>query len=223
MDPLELRALVSPSVAAEIRSALADAPFGDGSPTAHGRAREAKRNEQLDPSHPKSVAQGARLLDALARCEPFRAFAVPHTILPFTFARYLPGMRYGDHIDLPVVGTRGGPLRTDLSITVFLGEPGAYAGGELVVGAQGRAFKGAMGDALIYPSDTVHRVEAVTGGERLVAITWVQSLLRDSADRALLAELGAIESSLRAAGAPEGELLRLSAIQGQLLRRWVNV
>ena len=80
-----------------------------------------------------------------------------------------------------------------------------------------------MGDALIYPSDTVHRVEAVTGGERLVAITWVQSLLRDSADRALLAELAAIESSLRVAGAPEGELLRLSAIQGQLLRRWVSV
>jgi PKHD-type hydroxylase len=221
---LDLRGLLDPTAAAGIAASLADAPFADGGATASGRAREAKHNLQLPPTHPRARAAGARILEALARNEAFRAFALPRAILPFTFARYRPGMAYGAHVDLPLVGTEAGPLRTDLSLSVFLSRPEDYDGGALVVPADSgeRRIRGALGDAVVYPSDTVHAVEPITRGERLVAITWVQSLVRDPGARAIVAELAGIEADLREAGAPDDACLRLAAVQGRLLRRWVE-
>lgn len=219
---VHLRGLVPADVVARVAAALADAPFGDGRSTAHGAARDSKRNLQLDPAHPVAREQGAALVAALNRSEAFMSSALPHTILPLTFARYDVGMTYGDHLDLPVVGTASGPLRTDLSLTVFLSPPDSYDGGELVLpGDDGpRRIKGDAGDAFLYPSHTLHRVEPVTRGHRLVAITWIQSLVRDGEARAILASLASSLVAMHDAGASEAELVKLRQVQHRLLRRW---
>lgn len=216
--------LIAPDVAARIAAALADAPFSDGRATAHGGARDAKRNQQLEPAQPLAREHGATLVAALNRSERFMSLALPHTILPFTFARYEVGMAYGDHLDLPVVGTPNGPLRTDLSLTVFLSPAESYDGGELVIpGDTGPRFiKGDAGDAFLYPSDTLHRVAPVTRGQRLVAITWIQSLVPDAEQRAILAGIGESVIALHAAGAADADVHRLRQVQHKLLRRWAR-
>jgi PKHD-type hydroxylase len=50
-------------------------------------------------------------------------------------------------------------------------------------------FKLPAGCMIIYPSSTLHRVESVTEGMRLAAVTWVQSLVRDLGDREILFDL----------------------------------
>ena len=44
-------------------------------------------------------------------------------------------------------------------------------------------FKLKPGQAIVYPSDTLHEVEPVTKGERLVAITFIQSSVKDPFQR----------------------------------------
>ena len=39
---------------------------------------------------------------------------------------------------------------------------------------------------VLYPSSSLHRVEPVRAGARLVALTWIQSLVRDPAQRELV-------------------------------------
>ena len=219
---LELRGLLGADVVADLVARLADAPWADGRATAHGVAKDAKANLQLEPTQPLAKALGAPIVDALSRREDFKAWALPHTLLPLTFARYDVGMTYGDHLDLPAVATPPGPLRTDLSLTVFLSDPASYDGGELVVTLPGgeRRVKGAAGDAFVYPSTTVHRVEPVRRGVRLVAITWIQSLVPDEEERTTITDLGETIVRLQRAGVPEPELLRLRHLQHRLLRRW---
>ena len=49
---------------------------------------------------------------------------------------------------------------------------------------------------MVYPSGTLHRVNAVTRGERLAAVTWVQSYVRSAEQRELLGELRAMSKHL---------------------------
>ncbi|MCB9679563.1 MAG: Fe2+-dependent dioxygenase [Alphaproteobacteria bacterium] len=218
---LELEGLLDPGQAAAIASRLATAPFGDGRATAHGPARGAKHNEQLDREHPVSQELGATVLAALSQSPVFRAAAMPHTILPVCFARYLPGMEYGTHLDRPVLVTPGGPVRTDLSVTVWLNGPDAYDGGELVVSTPGgeRRLRGRAGDAVVYPSDTLHRVTPVTRGERLVAITWLQSLVPSAEQRQILFDLAMLATRLAAIGT-EDDVLAAHHVHHRLTRMW---
>jgi PKHD-type hydroxylase len=220
---LQLKDLLTAELAGRIVSELADAPFVEGKATAHGPARSAKDNLQLDPAHPISQRLGGLVLAELGRNESFKAAAVPHTILPMRFCRYTEGMRYGEHLDLPVMATSTGPLRTDLSVTVWLTPSDSYDGGELVLfgDAGGRKLKGDVGDAIIYSSDTRHAVAPVTRGERLVAISWIQSMVRDEAQRRILFELAQTTAQLR--GGEVGEQVgRLDQIHHRLLRLWAE-
>ena len=71
-------------------------------------------------------------------------------------------------------------IRSDLSVTLFLSPPDAYDGGELVVemalGEQ--PIKLDAGEAIVYPSSSMHHVAPVTRGVRYAAVTWVQSAYR---------------------------------------------
>lgn len=218
---LELEGLVPADEARAMAAELADAPFADGRATASGRARAVKHNEQLAEDHPLSKKHAHRLFVALSSSAPFRAAAVPHTLLPLRFCRYRPGMAYGDHLDAPLLSTASSLLRTDLSLTIWLSDPADYDGGELVMrrddGTE-RAFKGAAGDATLYSSNTLHRVEPVTRGQRLVAISWLQSAIPDDTRRALLFELTQIATRLQTA-APD-EMAALHHLHQRLTRMW---
>ena len=128
------------------------------------------------------------VLDAMVQNPEFMDFTFPARIMPPLMTRYTPGMRYGLHPDAPYIPTSDGQLRTDISCTLFLAEPGEYDGGELVIedsfGEQ--RVKLAAGDAILYPGTSVHRVEPVTRGARIASFFWIESMVRSAEQRRLL-------------------------------------
>jgi PKHD-type hydroxylase len=154
----------------------------------------------------------------------FRSAALPAKVADFIFARYQPGMRYGDHVDDPIMG-QGPRFRSDVSMTVFLNGPESYDGGELVIRTPfgDQQVKLAAGHAVVYPSASVHRVAEVTRGERLVALTWIQSFVRDAAQRELLYELDQSRQQLLRSD-PESEITKnIDRSYVNLLRMWADV
>src|SRR5829696_8507357 len=166
-----------------IRAETARGDFVSGAATAAGSAAEVKHNLQLPVGSDAASTAGGRLLDRLRSNPIFEAAALPRRISPPRFSRYEAGMRYGDHLDGPLMGGDAALMRTDVAVTVFLSDPQSYDGGELVIDTDSgiQRCKGAAGDCVVYPASTFHRVESVTRGVRLAAFLWVQSLVRDPA------------------------------------------
>ena len=163
-------------------------------------------------------------MGALLRHPEYRAAALARSVAAPFYSRYSNGMRYGRHIDDPIMG-EGQRYRSDIAITLFLSEPTAYEGGELAIESRfGSQFvKLPAGDAVMYPASSVHEVRPVTAGERLVAVTWVQSLIRDAHQRELLFELHqAREQMLREC--PESEATRqIEAVYANRVRMWAEL
>ena len=203
---------------AECRRIAAGAQF------VHGRItnphNKAKDNEQLH--EPATYQQSAKILHAaLMRSEEFVNFAFPVSMAPPLITRYQPGMHYGAHTDVAYIKLPGGTLRSDLSCTIFLNDPDSYEGGSLNIelGDAAIQFKLPPGFAIIYPSDTLHQVDEVTKGERLVAITFIQSRVPDPFRRNLLYNLNEVAALEGLTMQPEN-FTRLQLIQNQLLRYW---
>ena len=137
-------------------------------------------------------------------------------------SRYEAGMSYGQHVDNAVMGTGQSRYRSDISLTVFLCDPGTYEGGELTLCdlEEERSFKLELGSAVIYPSNKLHRVEPVTKGVRLVAVAWVQSLIRDTHKREILFDLDTVRRSLFKKQGKTIELDLISKSHSNLLRQW---
>lgn len=203
---------------AECKRIAAAAPFVDGRIT--NPHNKSKVNEQLhDAEAYKKSSQ--LLLAALGRSQEFMEFAFPVAIAPPLITRYHPGMRYGAHADAAFIALPGVSLRSDVSCTIFLNDPKEYDGGELHVGL-GDAdlkFKLKPGDAIIYPSNTLHQVMPVTRGERLVAITFIQSRIADTFNRNTLFELNEVAALEGLKMSPEN-FNRLQVVQSNLLRAW---
>jgi PKHD-type hydroxylase len=222
---LTIPGLLNPAQLNKIREILAGAEFVDGRLTAGFAAARVKRNLELKQD-PERLQRLIRIIMAsLAHNETFRFGALPHRVADPIVARYEPGMTYGDHVDDPIMGTSGPRFRTDVSMTIFLNPPESYEGGELTVRTPfgDRKVKLPAGDAVIYPSSSLHHVAEVTAGERLVALTWIQSYVRDAARRELLYELNlARESLLKEAPGTEttGYVDRSYA---NLLRMWADL
>ena len=202
----------------ECRKIVASAPFVDGRIT--NPHNTAKQNEQL---HDQSAYQrSAQLLQAaLVRNEELMNFAFPVKIAPPLITRYKPGMKYGFHTDVAFMQLPSSGMRSDLSCTIFLNEPENYEGGALHIklGDGDMRFKLRPGEAIVYPSDTLHAVEAVTEGERLVAITFMQSRIQDPFRRNLLYNLNEVAALEGLSMKPEN-FTQLQLIQNQLLRYW---
>jgi PKHD-type hydroxylase len=180
-----------------------------------------KNNLQIDHGDP-AYAESTRLMGlALQRNEAFRDFAFPRMVAPPMLARYAPGMNYGVHSDAPMMALPTGSLRSDLSCTFFLNEPGAYEGGELIIQLGGRElkFKGAPGSAVVYPSNTLHEVRPVTAGERLVGLSFIESLIRDPAKRDILWHLNEV-AALEGFNMSWENRTRLQHARNNLLRLW---
>ncbi|MEI9964063.1 MAG: Fe2+-dependent dioxygenase [Caulobacteraceae bacterium] len=206
--------------AARVREGLAGAPFGEGRRTAKGAAKAVKSNRQADGTDEGVQALARFVLRALERNGLFQLYARPARHSPVLFNRYGPGEAYGLHMDEPVMGAGEGRLRTDLSFTLFLSDPETYEGGELIVdGVDGeREVKLPAGALAVYSTGDLHRVAAVTAGERLAAVGWVQSLVRRADERAVLFDLGRLRGSLC-----EGDnALLLDKTIGNLIRLWAE-
>ena len=203
---------------AECREIAAGATFVDGKVS--NPHNKAKQNEQL---HEQIAYQKSAklIIDAMTRSPEFLEFVFPAQIAPPLLTRYRPGMRYGAHADADYLPLPGGTLRSDISCTIFLNEPESYEGGSLHVrlGDADLRFKLPPGQAILYPSDTLHEVEPVTEGERLVAITFIQSRVPDPFKRSLLFELNEI-AALEGNNMSQDNFSRLQLVQANLLRYW---
>jgi len=208
----------------QFRQALQSASWTDGRITAGHSARKAKNNQQLGADDPLGERLGNVLLEALARNPLFMTAALPLKVFPPRFNRYENCGHYGDHIDNAVLSVPGSShrVRSDLSATLFLSEPGEYEGGELVIEDTygSHAVKLAAGDLVLYPGTSLHRVTPVTSGVRLAAFFWIQSLVRDDSQRSLLLQLDQNIQQLanELPDSPVGP--RLTGIYHNLLRLW---
>lgn len=210
--------LLSAGQIEELRQIAATAKFVDGRiSNPHSKV---KQNLQLHDE--AAYRKSSQILSqALLSHEDFRNFAFPVAMLPPLMTRYTPDMRYGAHADAAFLQLGNMSVRSDLSCTIFLGDPKTYEGGSLRIqlGTRDMRFKGEAGTAVVYPSDMLHEVEPVTKGERWVAITFIQSRIADSSRRELLYELNEVAALEGLNMAPEN-FTRLQLVQSNLLRQW---
>lgn len=217
--------LLNPAQLAKVHEVLAAAEPADGRLTAGLAAARVKHNQELRPAPERMELLVRILMTSLGHNETFRLAALPHRVADPIFARYRPGMAYGEHVDDPIMGSGGPRLRTDLSLTLFLNPPETYDGGELAIRTSfgERLVKLAAGDAVLYPSSSLHRVAEVTRGERLVALTWVQSYVRDAAQRELLYELGLARERLLKEAPGAEHTGQVDRGYTNLLRMWAEL
>jgi PKHD-type hydroxylase len=211
--------VLSTAEVARMSEVLARAPFRDGRLSAGPAAREVKSNEQADGSDAEVAALASLVRMALDRHPTFYARVRPIRWSTLMFSRYASGHRYGQHTDdASMIDDHGWPLRTDMSFTLFLSDPGDYEGGALRIldGTGERNFRAAAGSAVLYPTGVLHEVTPVTRGARLACVGWVQSLIRRPDQRELLFDLECVRREWPAGKAP---LLLDNAI-GNLLRMW---
>ncbi len=211
---------------AEARQLLDAAEWIDGRATAGHQGVHVKRNRQLPPDSAAGREIGTLILGALGQNPLFMSAALPLHVLAPTFNRYEGGEAFGDHVDgamrfLP----NGQRMRTDLSCTLFLTDPDTYDGGELVIDdALGpRSIKLPAGHMILYPATTVHRVTPVTRGVRLASFFWLQSMIRDAAQRALLFEMDTAIQRLGADKPNDPPVVSLTGVYHNLLRLWGEV
>ena len=203
------------------RKILGSAAYVDGKTTAGYRAKRVKKNLQMDKAAEGAAQVKALVLKGLQRNPTFRRVAIPRTIQSPIISRYQVGMNYGRHVDDALMGDNV-KTRTDLSVTLFLSELEDYDGGELVIDTSlgEQEVKLPPGAAVVYPSTALHRVAPVTKGERLAAVTWIQSYVRDAAKREILHDMDLICHAL-AKLAPEAKDTDLAAkTYSNLLRMW---
>ncbi len=209
-----------------LRARLDAGPWADGNVTSGHQSATAKVNRQLPEDSAEAREIGALVLQALNANPMFVSAALPHTIFPPLFNTYEGGEHFGVHVDNAIRQRGDVRIRSDLSATLFLSEPEDYDGGELLIeemyGAQ--SVKLPAGDLVLYPSKSLHRVTPVTRGKRVASFFWLQSLIRDDADRETLFRLDvAIQRVNADKGPKDAAVLELTAVYHNLIRRWSEV
>lgn len=217
--------LLSKDEVRQFRAHLDQAEWQDGAGTGGTLARQVKRNAQLNDESPLAISLGNHLLRTLGNHPLFISAALPRKIYPPKFNRYERDETYGTHIDSAVMLLPGSgqSLRTDLAATVFLAEPDEYDGGELEVESEfgAQTVKLAAGDMVLYPASSLHRVNPVRSGARVASFFWIESLVGDDGERAILFDLDqTIQRLTPVLDTGNCELLRLTGTYHNLLRRW---
>lgn len=209
---------------ATIGTDLDRAEFSDGKLTAGWHAQSVKQNLQLAATDPSELGLQATIAAALQRHRLFQAAVRPKVVRPALFNRYEAGMSYGYHTDNALMPHGADWLRSDISMTLFLNSPEDYVGGELVIETSlgEECFKLAAGSAIVYPSGTLHAVREVSQGVRLAAVTWVQSWVRDPAQREILFDLDTARQVMFAQFGKTAEFDLISKSLSNLLRQWAS-
>jgi PKHD-type hydroxylase len=222
---LHIPGVLTPEQVKSMRARLAASDWIDGRASVGSQGAQVKRNRQLAEGSPLAAELGQAVSAALMANPLFFSSVLPLRILPPFFNSYAGGEHYGPHVDGAIRTQRGAsPVRTDVSCTVFLSEPDEYEGGELtVIDSYGtHDVKLPAGDAIVYPSTSIHQVQPVTSGERVASFLWVQSMVRDDWKRAMLYELDANIQALRVKHGDGPELVGLTGHYHNLLRQWAE-
>jgi PKHD-type hydroxylase len=208
-----LEEVMSRDEIAQLKELILKQSFEDGRATS---ALASKNNLQLAFDSATSRSAGQWVIQKLCEHPLFTRAVQPAAIHPVLFSRYDVGMQYPDHVDVALMAG----LRTDVAITLFLNELDQYEGGELVTdtGNGVRRYRLPPGHAIVYPASSVHHVSKVTRGQRLAAVLWVQSCVRDPLRRSILFELDRAARAL--ADTQCGA--RLSRSYWNLLRIWAD-
>jgi PKHD-type hydroxylase len=222
-----IKDVLSPLQLQQVNHVISKQTWIDGRTTGGQQSNSVKNNQQL--SSDSQVVRGLEdlVLTALAHNPLFISAALPLKKFPPMFNRYREGETYGLHVDNAIRIPPGSSarIRTDLSATLFLTEPDRYQGGDLVIedhfGAQ--PVKLAAGDMILYPSTTLHRVTPVTQGERISAVFWLQSMVRNNEQRKMLFDLDqSVQSLTTLHGNDAQDVMRLSGIYHNLIRQWAE-
>jgi PKHD-type hydroxylase len=220
------KVLDEPQVA-HCREAMERASWVDGRVTAGHQSAVVKDNRQLPEGSPEARQLGDMIVGALERCPLFITAALPLRVFPPLFNRYEGGEKFGAHLDnsirqIPGTGYR---IRTDLSATLFLSKPDEYDGGELVIDDVFGAHSAKLpaGDMVLYPASSLHHVMPVTRGVRFASFFWVQSMVRDDGQRALLFDLDVAINKINQALPNHAAVVELTNCYHNLLRRFAEV
>lgn len=223
---LEIPHVLTPEQLTQCRAQLASADWADGRITAGHQGARVKDNQQIPAEHPVARQIGELIVCSLRQNPLFISAALPLRILPPMFNRYTGGQQFGTHVDgsIRLVPGTGERVRTDLSCTLFFAEPDEYDGGELVIedtyGA--KRVKLPAGHMILYPGTSLHSVTPVTRGARLCSFFWLQSMIRNDTQRALLFEL---DVGIQRVGAEKPDhpgVVQLTGVYHNLLRQWAE-
>ncbi|MGE0875171.1 MAG: Fe2+-dependent dioxygenase [Burkholderiales bacterium] len=224
---LRIPGVLTAEQVAGFRSRMDAAQWVDGNVTSGHQSAQAKFNEQLPEESIEARELGELVLQALARNPLFFSAALPKTVFPPLFNRYGAGMTFGNHVDSAIRTHPHKPvrIRTDLSATLFLADPDSYDGGELLIeDAYGpQQVKLPAGDMVLYPATSLHRVAPITRGTRVGSFFWIQSMVRDDAQRALLFDLDMSIIRLTKRDPADPALVSLVGVYHNLLRMWAEV
>jgi PKHD-type hydroxylase len=224
---LHVPEVLSAAEVAEARRLLDGADWVDGNVTSGQQSAKAKKNMQIPENHPVAQQVGETILRALQRNALFISAALPLKVFPPLFNRYQGGQAFGTHVDNAIRTVTGTPhrVRTDLSATLFLCEPDEYDGGELSVeDTYGvHSVKLPAGHMVLYPASSLHHVRPVTRGARVASFFWIQSMVREDAERALLFDLDTAIQGLQPDVSDHPATVQLTGVYHNLLRRWADV
>ena len=219
---LTIKKVLSTQQVSMIKKLLESAAFVDGKLSAGKEAVAVKNNLELSRESPLQQQLNNVVMNTLLQNKAYQQAAYPHRVATPFYVRYTEGMAYGFHVDDPVMGPMGQQYRTDVSTTLFLNDPDEYEGGELLIqtafGEQ--RVKMNAGDAVVYPSSSLHRVTEVTKGERFAAVIWAQSMIKDTQKRELLYELSTARESLLESQPEDEQTRHISNVYSNLVRMW---
>jgi len=216
---LSIEGVLTPAEVADVVAALGRARFSHGRATAGWAARSVKNNGQARESD--EIRTLRELISERLLSHPvFEMAARPKRIIGPMFSRYRNGDTYGEHVDEPLMDG----ARTDVSFTLFLTAPESYVGGELIISSPAGedAIKLPAGAVIVYPATTLHRVAPVTSGERLAAVGWVRSYIRNAEQREILFELDTARRDVFKREGASTTFNQLSKAVANLIRMWCD-
>jgi PKHD-type hydroxylase len=223
---LQIPQVLAVDEAARLRARSEAAPWVDGNVTSGHQAAQAKYNEQVPEESAVAREAGDAIVAALGGNQLFFSAALPKQVYPPLFNRYVGSMNFGNHVDgaIRVHAPSGRRMRADISATLFLTPPGDYDGGELLVedtfGVH--SVKLAAGDMVLYPATSLHRVTPVTRGTRISSFFWIESMVRDDAQRALLFDIDMAIVTMSRDAPGHKSLVSLTGCYHNLLRMWAD-
>jgi PKHD-type hydroxylase len=224
---LQIPEVLSAEQVAGCRQLLEKNNWVDGRITAGHQSARAKDNLQLPEDNEDARKLGDTILAALEKSPLFMAAALPLKVFPPLFNRYQEGQSFGNHVDNAFRQVTGTPhrVRTDLSATLFFSNPDEYDGGELVIeDTYGvHSVKLPAGHLILYPASSLHHVRSVTRGARLASFFWIQSMVREDAERTILFDLDVAIQRLMSDVPDHPSVVALTSLYHNLLRRWADV